>query len=195
MTNPTKSLLGLRFLACMWLIFIAPAALAAESGADSTYLINPGDVLSISVWREESLQITDVLVRPDGYVSFPLVGNLKVAGKGLQTVSEEMANSLTKYIPDPVVHVAAKTLSGNQVYVIGKVTRPGVYPMGSNIDVVQALSMAGGMTPYAAANKVQILRREGGRQSAIQFAYGDIEKGENLDQNIILKAGDVVLVP
>ena len=179
----------------MWLLVAAPTAFAAEVGDDATYLINPGDVLSISVWREEGLQITDVLVRPDGYVSFPLVGNLKVAGKGLQTVSEEMANSLTKYIPDPVVHVAAKALSGNQVFVIGKVTRPGVYPMGSNIDVVQALSMAGGMTPYAAANKVQILRREGGRQTAIQFAYGDIEKGENLEQNIILKAGDVVVVP
>ena len=196
MTNPIKSPIGPRFLACIWLMLAAPAAaLAADSRAEDTYLINPGDVLSISVWREESLQITDVLVRPDGYVSFPLVGNLKVAGKGLQAVSEEMAENLTKYIPDPVVHVAAKTLSGNQVYVIGKVARPGVYPMGSNIDVVQALSMAGGMTPYAAANKVQILRRNGGRQSAIQFAYGDIEKGENLEQNIILKAGDVVLVP
>lgn len=195
MTNPIKSRIGRQLLTCMWLIFAAPVASAEDVSDENTYLINPGDVLSISVWREESLQITDVLVRPDGYVSFPLVGNLKVAGKGLQAVSEEMASNLTKYIPDPVVHVAAKTLSGNLVYVIGKVARPGVYPMGSKLDVVQALSMAGGMTPYAAANKVQILRREGSQQSAIQFAYGDIEKGENLEQNIILKAGDVVLVP
>ncbi len=78
---------------------------------------------------------------------------------------------------------------------IGKVARPGVFPLGGRIDVMQALSMAGGMTPYAAANKVRILRREGGKQTAIDFAYGDIEKGENLEQNIVLQAGDVVVVP
>lgn len=182
------------FMAGICLLFLASFAYAADN-KDETYLINPGDVLSISVWREEGLQVTDVLVRPDGYISFPLAGNLKVAGKNVSTISQEMTSSLTKYIPDPVVHVAIKALSGNVVYVIGKVNRPGVFPMVSHVDVVQALSMAGGMTPYAAANKVRVLRREGDRQTAIPFAYGDIEKGESLEQNIILKAGDVVVVP
>lgn len=172
---------------------LANAAKNADDGA--AYLINRGDILSISVWREESLQAEEVLVRPDGYISFPLVGNLRVAGKSVPEVSEEMTAGLTKYIPEPVVHIAIRQLSGNLVYVIGKVARPGVFPMSSHVDVVQALSMAGGMTPYAAANKVQILRRDGNRQSAIPFAYGDIEKGANLEQNIILQAGDVVLVP
>lgn len=176
------------------LLMSVQVASAAEA-SEENYLINSGDVLSISVWREESLQITDVLVRPDGYIAFPLVGNLRVAGKSVPEISQEMSAKLTKFIPDPVVHVAVKALSGNLVYVIGKVTRPGVFPMGSRVDVVQALSMAGGMTPYAAANKVRILRREGNRQIAIPFAYGDIEKGEQLEQNIVLRAGDVVVVP
>jgi polysaccharide export outer membrane protein len=152
-------------------------------------------VLGISVWREESLQSSETLVRPDGYISFPLVGDLRAAGKSLPEITAEVAAGLQKYIPDPVVHVTVRALSGNMVYVLGKVARPGVFPMNSQVDVVQALAMAGGMTPYAAANKVQILRREGGRQVAIHFAYGDIEKGEKLEQNILLRAGDVVLVP
>lgn len=177
-------------------LLLASLYASAENQIDSSaYLINRGDILSISVWREEGLQAEEVLVRPDGYISFPLVGNLLVAGKSVPDVSREMAGSLTKYIPDPVVHVAVRALNGNVVYVIGKVARPGVFMMGSQMDVVQALSMAGGMTPYAAANKVRILRREGSRQTAIPFAYGDIEKGDNLEQNILLQAGDVVVVP
>lgn len=168
---------------------------AVAADTEDTYRINRGDVLSISVWKEEGLQADEVLVRPDGYISFPLVGNLPVAGKSVPQVSQEMVANLSKYIPDPVVHITVKALSGNLVYVIGKVARPGVFPMGSPVDVVQALTMAGGMTPYAAANKVKIIRREGTRQTAIPFAYGDIEKGEHLEQNIILQAGDVVVVP
>lgn len=189
-----RSWIVTRTLGCLCLLLtIFPAAAADRT--DDAYLINRGDILSISVWREEGLQVDQVLVRPDGYISFPLVGNLKVAGKSVPEVSQEMASSLTKYIPDPMVHIAVRELTGNVVYVIGKVSRPGVFPMGSQMDVVQALSMAGGMTPYAAANKVQILRRNGAKQTAIPFAYGDIEKGHNLEQNIILQAGDVVVVP
>jgi polysaccharide export outer membrane protein len=186
-------------LALCLVLFTLPLSSLADDSAEpidhDAYIINRGDVLGISVWREESLQSAEVLVRPDGYISFPLVGNLLVAGKSIPEVTSEIADGLQKYIPDPVVHVAMRALNGNLVYVIGKVARPGVFPMTSQVDVVQALAMAGGMTPYAAANKVRILRRESGRQSAIPFAYGDIEKGEKLEQNILLRAGDVVLVP
>jgi polysaccharide export outer membrane protein len=158
-------------------------------------MINRGDVLGISVWREESLQSSEVLVRPDGYISFPLVGNLRVAGKSVPEITDEIAANLEKFIPDPVVNVTVRALNGNMVYVLGKVARPGVFSMSSQVDVAQALAMAGGMSPYAAANKVRILRRKGDSQIAIPFAYGDIEKGENLEQNILLQAGDVVVVP
>jgi polysaccharide export outer membrane protein len=170
-----------------------PATLAATPPAD-VYLIEPGDVLEISVWREEDLT-KPVIVRPDGGLSFPLVGNVKASGRTVEQLQTEVAEKLKKYIPDPAVTVAVQQLSGNKVYVIGKVNKPGEFPVTRNVDVVQALSMAGGMTPYAAVNKIRILRRDGGKQNAIQFAYGDIEKGEQLEQNIVLRAGDVVIVP
>lgn len=195
MTLSSRCPIFCQFLAGLSLLLATSFAAAAEAAADEQYRINAGDVLSISVWREEGLQVPEVLVRPDGHISFPLVGNLRAAGKSVPEVSQEMTAKLTKYIPDPEVHIAVKALSGNVVYVIGKVNRPGVFPMGSRVDIVQALAMAGGMTPYAAANKVRILRREGSRQTAIPFAYGDIEKGEKLEQNILLRAGDVVVVP
>ena len=189
---------GFRILAlCLALFLVLLPALsgAAEEIDPDTYRVNRGDVIGISVWREEALQSAEILVRPDGYISFPLVGNLRVAGKSVPEITAEIAAGLEKYISDPVVHVTVRALNGNMVYVLGKVARPGVFPMNSQVDVVQALAMAGGMTPYAAANKVRILRREGGRQVAIPFAYGDIEKGEKLEQNILLRAGDVVVVP
>lgn len=175
------------------LAFTAQSALA-ETPPTNAYLVEPGDKLEISVWREEGLE-KQVIVRPDGGLSFPLVGNVQASGKSIEQLQAEVSEKLKRYIPDPSVTVAAVKLDGSIVYVIGKVARPGVFPMGGRVDVVQALSMAGGMTPYAAANKIRILRREGSKQTAINFSYGDIEKGENLEQNIVLKAGDVVVVP
>jgi polysaccharide export outer membrane protein len=162
--------------------------------ADSVYSIQPGDILEVSVWNEESL-LRQVLVRPDGGLSFPLVGDVQAAGKSVADLQILITEKLTKYIPDPVVTVAIQKLDGNKVYVIGKVARPGEFVANRYMDVVQALSMAGGMTPYAADNKIKVLRRENGKLTAIPFRYGDIEKGEDLEQNIMLQSGDVVLVP
>ncbi len=170
---------------------ITPIASTAEL---PDYGIQPGDVLTISVWKEEGLQ-SDVVVRPDGGISFPLVGDLRASGKSIKQLSALITERLAKYIPDPVVNVAIKTLAGNQVYVIGKVNKPGAFPITSYVDVMQALSMAGGATPFAALNDIKILRRTGGKQSAISFRYGDVEAGKKLDQNIMLQSGDIVVVP
>ena len=168
----------------------------AEPSTDqqNTYKIQPGDILEISVWKEEDL-LKQVLVRPDGGMSFPLVGNVQAAGRSVVELQSLVTEKLAKYIPDPVVTVSTQQLSGNKIFVIGKVARPGEIVANQYMDVVQALSVAGGMTPYAAANKIKILRRSNGKLTAIPFKYGDIEKGENLGQNIILQSGDVVLVP
>ena len=178
------------------LTFLSLQLAQADEGSstDNIYRIQPGDVLEVSVWKEENL-VKQVLVRPDGGMSFPLVGNIQAAGKSIPELQQLITVRLTKYIPDPVVNVATLKLDGNKVYVIGKVTRPGEFPVTRYVDVVQALSMAGGMTPYAADNKITVLRRENGKQRSIPFRYGDIEKGEDLDQNIILQSGDVVVVP
>ena len=174
---------------------VSPAAWAVEkSSYEETYKIQPGDVLDVSVWQEENLQ-KQVLVRPDGGMSFPLAGDMPVAGKSVSDVQKLITERLKKYIPDPVVTVSTLKLDGNKVYVIGKVNRPGEFQVNRYVDVVQALSMAGGMTPYASDNKIEILRRENGKQRSIPFRYGDIEKGDDLEQNIILHSGDVVVVP
>ncbi len=158
------------------------------------YLIQPGDVLSINVWREPDLE-GQAIVLPDGTFSFPLIGYLKATGETLPTVRENVTARLTKYIADPVVTVSLIELSGNQIYVIGNVARPGAFTATRNLDVMQLLSIAGGMTSFAAVNKVKILRREDGVQTVIDFRYRDIEKGRNLEQNILLQGGDVVVVP
>jgi polysaccharide biosynthesis/export protein len=180
------------------LTFMLPKVTQADEGTststDSIYTIQPGDVLDVSVWKEEDL-VKQVLVRPDGGMSFPLAGDIQAAGKSVAELQAVITEKLTKYIPDPVVTVATLKLDGNKVYVIGKVARPGEFQANRYLDVVQALSMAGGMTPYASDNKITVLRRENGKQRSIPFRYGDIEKGEDLEQNIILQSGDVVVVP
>ena len=185
--------------ALLTIIFLLSLSLQVASAEDVTpendaYKIQPGDVLEVSVWKEENL-IRDVLVRPDGGMSFPLVGDLQAAGESVEKLSETIAERLSKYIPDPVVTVSMRQLSGNKIYVVGKVARPGEYVANSYVDVVQAIAMAGGMTPFAAVNKIKIVRRKGEELEAYSFRFSDIEDGENLEQNIVLRSGDIVVVP
>jgi polysaccharide export outer membrane protein len=184
------------FFACFAGVSLAGgmAVAADQVNPSKTYLLQPGDVLAISVWKEDDLT-NNVIVRPDGRITFPLVGETTAAGNSIEAVRQEITGKLKKYIPDPVVTVSIQKLSGNIVYVIGKVNRPGQFELLRDVDVMQALSMAGGTSTYAALNKIKILRRENGKLTATPFEYGEVEKGEHLEQNIILKAGDVVVVP
>ena len=169
---------------------IAPAAEDAGSG----YQIGPEDILEISVWKEEGLK-KEVLVRPDGGLSFPLVGEIRAAGKTVEQLKKEIAQRLEKFIPDPVVSIALLKVTGNKFYIIGRVNKPGEFPAGRYVDVLQALSMAGGLTPFASENGIKVMRKEGGRDLVFPFRYSDVKNGENMEQNIQLKGGDVVVVP
>ena len=168
--------------------------MAAAHAEDVGYQIQPGDVLQISVWKETDLQ-SEVLVRPDGGISFPLAGDLHVEGLSVEQVAQAISERIQKYIPDPVVTVATKVIGGNHIYVVGKVNRPGEFPFSRPVDVMQALSLAGGATPFAALSDIRILRRENGKQVAIRFDYTRIEDGKMLEKNIQLKSGDTVVVP
>jgi polysaccharide export outer membrane protein len=173
--------------------FSAPAA--GQEPPGSGYAVQPGDILEISVWKEVDLQ-KEVLVRPDGRFSFPLAGEVDATGKTVGDLREEISSSLQKYIPDLIVTVSVKNILGNKVYVLGQVNDPGEFVVNPRVDVMQALSMAGGTTPFAALNDIVVLRRDGnGSQRAIRFAYKDVERGRSLDQNIVLNSGDVVVVP
>jgi polysaccharide export outer membrane protein len=162
--------------------------------APSKYIIGPEDVLEISVWREPDLQ-REVLVRPDGRISFPLAGDFKAAGRTPEQVQEIIAQRIQRYIPDPVVTVTVRTIGGNKIYVIGQVKTPGAYVIGRYVDVLQALTLAGGLSEFADEDNIRIIRREAGRETVFPFEYDDVKKGRKLQQNIILKGGDTVVVP
>ncbi len=166
-----------------------------ESAPDRTqYLINPGDLLEVSVWKELDLQRT-VLIRPDGAFSFPLSGDIVAQGRSVEDIRQELERRLATYIPDLVVTVTVAEIRGNKIFVIGQVKNPGEFVMNPRVDVMQALSIAGGTTPFAQLNNIRILRRRNGIQTIREFRYSDIIKGQNLSQNILLEVGDVVLVP
>lgn len=171
----------------------APARSQPPSATEE-YQIQPGDLLQVTVWKEQDLT-SEALVRPDGGLSFPLVGDVKAAGKTVEELREEFTKRLKHYIPDPVVTIATKQIGGDEIFVVGKVQRPGGYPFIRPLDVMQALSLAGGGTPYASLNDIVILRRENGRQRAIRFRYSDVVRGKNLSENIVLQSGDTVVVP
>jgi polysaccharide export outer membrane protein len=170
------------------------AAPAIAGAFDDTYLLQPGDVLDISVWREETLQ-KQVAVRPDGVITFPLADSVRAQGRTVAQVTDAIRDRLAQYIPGPVVTVTLVQNPGNRIYVLGRVNKPGEFVMIRPTDVVQALSMAGGLTPFADRKNIRVLRREEGGQRSIPFNYSQVEEGESLEQNIMLKAGDAVMVP
>lgn len=167
---------------------------AVPPNADPAYVIGPEDALEISVWRDDTLKAA-TLVRPDGGISFPLAGDIIVAGKTAAQVREELVKRLSKFIPEPVVTVSVVRVSSYRIYVLGRVNKPGDFQVGRNIDVLQALSIAGGMTPFASEDGIQIIRKIDGKPVSIPFEYSRVRKGGDLSQNITLKSGDVLLVP
>jgi polysaccharide export outer membrane protein len=186
-------------LACFLAVAAFGAAAAARADEDG-YRINGGDLLHISVYGEQNLN-QDVPVQPDGGIAFPLVGNLNVRGMTLKELQGKVANQLrdSQYFPnltDNEVTVSMVKATGNSVSVVGQVKQPGTFAYDTQLDVMQALSLAGGLTPFASKSKIKILRRDpAGVQAAILFDYSEVEDGEHLDKNILLRGGDVVVVP
>ncbi|TAK64464.1 polysaccharide biosynthesis/export family protein [Methylobacter sp.] len=173
-----------------------PVAPLNEKQSDAVnYLLAPGDLLEISVWKEEGMQQQQALVAPDGNISFPLLGSIMAAGKPMSALEAAIAGKLADYIADPVVNVKLLQNSGNTIFVVGKVNKPGQFPANRRIDVMQALSLAGGLTVYADNNSIHVLRRIGNEIKVFPFDYDDVLDGEHLEQNIILEAGDTVTVP
>jgi|SRR5579863_3702270 len=170
---------------------IAPSVGAQEQ---PDYTLNAGDTLDISVWKEDQLTKT-VIVRPDGKFSFPLAGEITAVGHTVAQIQKEIAARLKTYMPEPAASVSVKALDGCRVYIIGQVSKPGSFVMNPRMTVLQALSLAGGMTPFAAVNDIIVLRGTGSAQTTLPFHYGEVSKGRGLNQNVLLEAGDVVIVP
>jgi polysaccharide export outer membrane protein len=175
---------------CLILIITIMPATAAEKA----YHIGPGDVLEISVWKDPELS-KQLVVPPDCNISFPLIGSINVSNLAVPELKKVIAQKLSEYIPDATVTVMLIEINNLKAYVIGKVNKPGEFPIEMDTNVMQILSKAAGLNPFASRGNIKILRQEGNKIVEIPFDYGQVEKGKNLEQNIILKAGDVIVVP
>src|SRR5688572_25678576 len=176
-----------------FLTLIVSAAATAQETSDD-YKLHAGDSITVSVWKELELQ-RKVIIRPDGRFSFPLAGEVQAAGRSADEIRLDIESKLTKYIPEAVVAVMVEDVSGNRIYVIGQVTKPGMYVMNPELTVLQALSLAGGGTPFAKLGNISVIRGKGTAQKTLPFRYDQVIEGKSLQQNVTLESGDVVLVP
>lgn len=185
-----------RILLSMGLLLLSLGNVSAtELEVEQNYEIQAGDVLFVSVWKEEDMQ-REVLVGPDGTISFPLAGDMSISGKTVASVRTELIEKISEYIPDPSITVSIVKVAGNKIYVLGQVNKPGEFIIDRQVDVMQALSMAGGATPFADLKDIKILRRKAdGQQQVMNFDYKRVSRGKSLNQNIILKSGDTIMVP
>jgi polysaccharide export outer membrane protein len=157
------------------------------------YVIGAGDVLEISVWKDEALT-RQVVVLPDGTLSFPLIGKFNAEGKTVDQLQSEMEKKLIRYVPEPELSVIVQQVNSQVVYVIGKVNRPGQIQLNRQIDVLQALTMAGGLNLYANEKDIRIIRRTDDQAMVIRFNYEAVTEDNRLEENIMLQRGDVIVV-
>jgi len=175
--------------------FVVIGSTAHAQAAPADYRLHAGDKLDVSVWKETEMQRPNVVVSPDGKFSFPLAGQITAAGKTVTDVRQEIETKLKVYIPEPVVTVGVVDFAGNVAYVIGQVAKSGSFVMNPRINVLQALSLAGGGTPFAKLDSIIVIRGSQSGQRVLPFHFSQVSAGKDLDQNVVLESGDVVLVP
>lgn len=163
--------------------------------ADDDYMIAPGDILEISIWGEPDLKREQLIVRQDGKISFPLIGDLDVAGKTTEQVKQLIEANILPFVPQANATVIVSQPGSVRFYVMGKVAKPGMYQDASGTNVLQALSIAGGVTPFASESGITVVRTTGDKTICLPFNYSEVKKGKKLEQNIKLQRGDVVVVP
>ena len=184
-----KSIGSIIFICILLALFVSNS-----SAENEVYYIGTGDVLEISVWKDPELSRT-VIVPPDGVISFPLIDNIRVTNLTVADLDKVLTQKLSEFVPDVTVTVMLAEINSLKAYVIGKVNTPGMYDITLDTNVMQILAQAGGLTPFASVGNIMILRRKKNQITKIPFDYGEIVKGKHLEQNIVLQAGDVVVVP
>jgi len=159
------------------------------------YIIGPSDTLSINVWKDSELSRI-VTVRPDGKISLPLVGELEVSGLTASNVQRLITQRLTEYVSTPQVTVIVQDVKSQTFVMLGKIGKPGAYPLGKPITILEAIANAGGLQDFAKGGKIYVMRhRDGGTTETLHFDYRKVIKGKNLEQNVLLKNGDTIVVP
>jgi polysaccharide export outer membrane protein len=167
---------------------------SANVNAADKYLIGPGDLLDINIWKDDSLSRV-VTVLPDGSISFPLIGEVEAADKTVSQLKQELEKKISRFVPDPVLSLIVQQVNSLQIYVVGRVNNPGRFMLNTNVNVLQALTIAGGLNPFAKRSKVKIMRKKDGQTTIYNFDFDEVAKGENLEQNITLRRGDVIVAP
>jgi polysaccharide export outer membrane protein len=170
------------------------AAAAVATPDQDKYLLGPEDAIEISVWKEPDLT-KQLVVRPDGKITYPLIGEVQAAGRTVKELKEDILKRLEKFVTDAQVTVILVKTQNYKIYVTGKVNKPGEFVIGKPVNVMQAISMAGGLTPFASPGSIMVLRTVGGKEEVFPFNYKDVAKGKFLEQNRTLLPGDVVVVP
>jgi polysaccharide export outer membrane protein len=200
MTSVIRRSSALALLLGALLAWTAPAS--AQNGAadpsaitpPADYVVGPEDVLGIVFWRERDLS-ADVIVRPDGKISLPLLNDIQVSGLTPDQVRERVITRAREFVDDPTATVVVKQINSRKVFITGNVERPGPFPLIQSTTVLQLLAMAGGLREFADASSIVVVRTEGGRQVTFPFNYNDVKNRRNLAQNIVLKPGDTIIVP
>jgi polysaccharide biosynthesis/export protein len=169
------------------------SAMASAANAGPSYVIGPEDVLHVAVWKENDLTAT-LPVRPDGMISLPLLNDVQAAGMTPMQLAALLTDKLKKYIADPRVTVVVTQINSKRIYLVGEVSHTGATPMLPNMTVLQALSSAG-LTTFANTKKIYVLRMENGKQLKLPVDYRKLVKGEQMDHNYVLRAGDTIVVP
>jgi polysaccharide export outer membrane protein len=201
------------FTACCCLFVLAAVAAAGAqvqpSGGNATapdkvagpaamlpadYVIGPEDVLGIVFWRDQDMT-GDVTVRPDGMVTLPLLGDMPAAGMTPDALRAQIQTAAAKYVQDPSVTVVVRQIHSRKVFITGEVKTPGAYPLTGPRTVMQLIALAGGLNEFADAKGITVMRNQGGQTESFKFNYKDVARGKNLEQNIVLKPGDTVVVP
>jgi polysaccharide export outer membrane protein len=159
------------------------------------FVIGLEDVLAVSVWKEPDLSVKEVMVRPDGKISIPLVGDIQASGFTPEQLQEKITEKLKEFVASPNVTVVVLRIASRSVSIVGQVAKPGIYYLGAPMTVLELLARAGGLQEEAKKKDISVVREEGGRTVSLKFNYKDVSNGKNLQQNITLRNGDVVIVP
>jgi polysaccharide biosynthesis/export protein len=171
-----------------------PPAVDQAVAVDPTYTIGPDDVLGIVFW-ELPTHGGDVVVRPDGKITLPLLNDVQAAGLTPDQLRASLTTASARFIRDPSVTVVVKQINSRKVFVTGQVAKPGPYPLTSPTTVLQMLALAGGPTDFAKKHKISVMRTENGQTVSHKFNYKDVIEGRKLEQNIMLRPGDTVVIP
>ena len=163
--------------------------------AIASYTIGAGDVLRIVTWKEADFTLDSVLVRTDGKISFPLLNDVQAAGLTPMMLKEVLETGLKNYVATPVVTVTVTDAGSQKFYILGEVQRTGEYPIVKDLSVLQAFSLAGGFTEWASKDEILLIRREGGQKKVYKIDYKDMAKAKNLDQDLLIRADDIIIVP